>query len=133
MCAFCHMHVENLFKGLALTSDKQMLSVWFFLKQVLCWEYYSKPKNLVVIWFIKYPNFEFIDWKKERKISESEGFLTHDNYEQKIVSNYNFFRQVLSWEYYSKLSVLHFKDLNFEFKSWKNKIKCWKISSFFKF
>ena len=27
--------------------------------QALCGEYYNKPKNLVAIQFIKYPNFEF--------------------------------------------------------------------------
>ena len=48
----------------ALTPDNEMLSISFFT-QVLCWEYYSKPKNSVVIQFIKYPNFEFINWKKK--------------------------------------------------------------------
>ena len=30
-----------------------------FFTQVLCWGYCSKPKNLVIIQFIRYPNFEF--------------------------------------------------------------------------
>ena len=34
--------------------------------QALCWEYYSKPKDLVVIQFIKYPNFEFKNMKNIR-------------------------------------------------------------------
>ena len=50
----------------ALTPDNEMLSISFFT-QVLCWEYYSKPKNSVVIQFIKYPNFDFINWKKKKK------------------------------------------------------------------
>ena len=41
--------------------------------QALYWEYYSKIKNLVVIYFLKDPNFEFKTWK--RKKSESVGFL----------------------------------------------------------
>ena len=57
-----------------------------FFTQALCWEYYSKPKNLVVIQFIKYPNFEFKFFLKKWQLSESGGvffqILTHDNYEQ---------------------------------------------------
>ena len=40
--------------------------------QALCWEYYSKPNNLVVIQFIKYPNFEFKNWKKHEKYQNLE-------------------------------------------------------------
>ena len=63
-----------------------MLSKYFFA-QALCWKYYSKPKNLVVILgiqFFKEPNFEF-KIEKIWKISKSGGYfqvLTHDNYEQ---------------------------------------------------
>ena len=38
-----------------------------FFTQALCWEYYSKPKNLVVIQFIKYPNFELKIKKRKKK------------------------------------------------------------------
>ena len=65
-----------------------------FFTQALCWEYYSKPKNLVVIQFIKYPNFELKIEKKKKKKKENKRkekniriwsffqILTHDNYEQ---------------------------------------------------
>ena len=56
-----------------------------FFTQALCWEYYSKIKNCIVIHLIKHPNFEFKNEKKTLKISESGGFfqiLTHDDYEQ---------------------------------------------------
>ena len=61
-----------------------MLSIWIFT-QVLCWEYYIKPKNLVDIQFIKYPNYEFKSWKKMKSIKIIWVFpqtLTHDNYEK---------------------------------------------------
>ena len=45
--------------------------------QALCWEYYTKLKNWVDIRFIKDPNFESKNWKKEaKKTPESGGFLT---------------------------------------------------------
>ena len=57
-----------------------------FLTQALCQEHYSTPKNLVVIQFIKYPNFEFKNWKKKtlKKSRSGDYFqtLTHDNYEK---------------------------------------------------
>ena len=65
-----------------------------YFTQALCWEYYSKLKNLVVIQFIKYPNFEFKSWKKTWKMSESGGFFqvfTHDNYELTNDSQLYFF------------------------------------------
>ena len=55
----------------------------FFIK-ALYWEYYSMPKNLVVIQFI-IPYFEFKSWEKHEKCQNLEGFLqilTGDNYEQ---------------------------------------------------
>ena len=39
------------------------INMKFFI-QALCWEYYNKPNNLVVMQVIKYPNFEFKNGKK---------------------------------------------------------------------
>ena len=38
-----------------------------FFTEALCWKYYNKPKNLLVIQFIKYPNFGFKNWKKKHE------------------------------------------------------------------
>ena len=74
--------------------------------QVLCWEYYNKPKNLVAIEFIKYHNFEFKNWKKLLKNVRIRSFfyiLTNDNnYELTNGIQLEFFAQALCWEYYSK-------------------------------
>ena len=76
-----------------------------FFTQALCWEYYSKPKNLVVIQFIKCPNFEFKFFLKKWQLSESGGvffqILTHDNYEQTNSTQLKFFYTSLT------LGVLH--------------------------
>ena len=110
--------------------------------QALCWKYYSKPKNLVVILgiqFFKEPNFEF-KIEKIWKISKSGGYfqvLTHDNYEQTNGIQLEFFyiSPMLGIQQQTKeLSITHFKNPNFEFKSWKKKEKkkiSRKILSFF--
>ena len=47
-----------------------------FFSQALCWEYYSKPKNLVVIQFIKYiPQNSKIEKKTPEKCKNLEGFI----------------------------------------------------------
>ena len=37
-----------------------------FFRQPLCWEYYNNLKNYIVLHFIKDPNFEFKNWKKQK-------------------------------------------------------------------
>ena len=54
-----------------------------FFIEALCWEYYSKPKNSVVIQFIRYINFVFKNWEKNLKNIRIWRFfqiLTHYNY-----------------------------------------------------
>ena len=98
-----------------------------FFTQSLCWEYYSKQKDLVVIQFIKYPNFEFKSWKKKTwQISESRGcfqILTHDNYEQTNGIQLEFFytSPMLGILQQTEGGINVIKDSNFESKNWKEK------------
>ena len=102
-----------------------------FFTQALCREYYKKPKNLVVIQFIKYPNFEFKNWKKIWQTSESGGYfqiLIRDNYEQTNGIQLQYFYTNLMLEILQltkELSIMHFKDHNFEFSIWTPPEKSW--------
>ena len=82
-----------------------MVSNEYFLHKLYAGNTASKSKNLVVIQFIRYPNFEFKNWKKNLKNVRIWRFfqiLTHNNYEQTDGIQLEFFTQVLCWEYYSK-------------------------------
>ena len=87
--------------NITLTSDKQMLSLWFLFTQGLCWKYYNKPNNLIVIpsnTIILSSKIE----KKHEKYQNLEGFfqiLTHSNYKQTSGIQLEFFTQGLWWEY----------------------------------
>ena len=43
-----------------------------FFTQALCWQCYSKPNNLVVMQFIKYPKSELKNWLKHEKYQNLE-------------------------------------------------------------
>ena len=100
-----------------------------FFTQALCWEYYTKPKNLVVIQFIKYPNFELKIKKRKKKKKRKEKniriwsffqILTHDNYEQTNGVQLEFFytSPILRIPQQTEGgSIIHFKYHNFKIKS----------------
>ena len=117
--------------NITLTLDMQMLSIWIFFTQALCWKYHSKPENLVVIQFMKYPNFEFKHWKKHKKCQNLEGFfqiLAHDDYEQTNSTQLKFFlhkpydgNTTAGWRFITFISFITYP--NFDFKIWKKKTK----------
>ena len=79
-----------------------------FFTQGLCWKYYNKPKNLIVIpsnTIILSSKLKKKKKKKHEKYQNLEGFfqiLTHSNYKQTSGIQLEFFTQGLWWEYYSK-------------------------------
>ena len=91
--------------NITLTSEKQMLSLWFFLTLCFMLEILQQTKEFNSD-TIKYHNFEFKNWKKKHeKYQNLEGFfqiLTHSNYKQTSGIQLEFFTQGLWWEYYSK-------------------------------
>ena len=76
---------------------------------------------------IKYPNYEFKNWKQKKtnkktwKISESGGYfqiLTHDNYEQTNGIQLELLQQTKGLTH-----TFFEKSHNFEIKSWKKMLK----------
>ena len=54
-----NVRIQRFFLNLTYINFRQTNAINMnFFTQALCWEYYSKPKNVVVIQFIKYPNFD---------------------------------------------------------------------------
>ena len=96
------LNLKFLFLILLHNNFRQLLSIWnFFTSSML--GILQQTKELIVIQLIKYPNFEFKNWKKNSwKMLESGGvfyILTYDNHDQTNDTQLKFFTQALCWEY----------------------------------
>ena len=78
------------------------INMKFFMKALYARNTTSKSKTLVVIQFIRYPTFEFKNWKKRFSKKRFFQILTHNNYKQTDGIQLEIFTHVLCWEYYSK-------------------------------
>ena len=96
-----------------------------FFTQDLCWEYYSKPNNLVVIQFIKYPNFEF-------KNLDNFQILTYGNYGQTNGIQLELFytSPMLGILQQTEVGIKVIKNRSFEFKIEKKTKKCHNLEFF---
>ena len=85
-----------------------------FFTQALCWGYCSKPKNLIIILFIRYPNFEFKNWRKKNLKKIRNWRWTNKWYPISIFCTSPMLRILQQTK---ELSIIHFKDHSSEFKS----------------
>ena len=94
-----------------------------FFIEALCWEYYSRPKNSVVIQFITYINFVFKNW--EKKLEKYQNLEVFSNFNTLYLLTKIWYPIRIFYtspmlgilQQTEEFNIIHFKDHDFEFES----------------